>query len=90
MGPGQENMMTQEALQVLEASDVIIGYTVYPVSYTHLDVYKRQVIIYANVTREQAVSFAEELRRRVLALEMEHRFSKALPVVDVYKRQRDQ
>ena len=29
MGPGQENMMTQEALQVLEASDVI-------------EVYKRQ------------------------------------------------
>ena len=27
MGPGQENMMTQEAMQVLEASDVIIGYT---------------------------------------------------------------
>ena len=26
MGPGQENMMTQEAMQVLEASDVIIGY----------------------------------------------------------------
>lgn len=41
------------------------------------------VIIYANVTREQAVSFAEELRRRVLALEMEHRFSKALPVVTI-------
>ena len=40
------------------------------------------VIIYANVTWEQAVSYAEELRRRVLALEMEHRFSKALPVVD--------
>ena len=29
MGPGQENMMTQEAMQVLEASEVIIGYTVY-------------------------------------------------------------
>ena len=29
IGPGQENMMTQEAMQVLEASDVIIGYTVY-------------------------------------------------------------
>lgn len=29
MGPGQKNMMTQEAMQVLEASDVIIGYTVY-------------------------------------------------------------
>lgn len=28
-GMGQENMMTQEAMQVLEASDVIIGYTVY-------------------------------------------------------------
>ena len=41
------------------------------------------VIIYANVTREQAVSFAEELRRRVLALEIEHRFSKALPVVTI-------
>ena len=41
------------------------------------------VIIYANVTREQAVSFAEELRRCVLALEMEHRFSKALPVVTI-------
>ena len=41
------------------------------------------IIIYANVTREQAVSFAEELRRRVLALEMEHRFSKALPVVTI-------
>ena len=29
MGPGQENMMTQEAMQVLEACDVIIGYSVY-------------------------------------------------------------
>lgn len=29
MGPGREEMMTQEALQALEQSDVIIGYTVY-------------------------------------------------------------
>lgn len=29
MGPGREEMMTQEAIQVLENSDVIIGYTVY-------------------------------------------------------------
>ncbi len=29
MGPGKEEMMTVEALQALEASDVIIGYTVY-------------------------------------------------------------
>lgn len=29
MGPGREEMMTKEALQVLEQSDVIVGYTVY-------------------------------------------------------------
>lgn len=29
MGPGREKMMTVEAIQVLEQSDVIIGYTVY-------------------------------------------------------------
>lgn len=29
MGPGKEEMMTVEAIRVLEASDVIIGYTVY-------------------------------------------------------------
>ena len=29
MGPGKEEMMTREALEALEAADVIIGYTVY-------------------------------------------------------------
>lgn len=29
MGPGEESMMTGEAIRVLEACDVIIGYTVY-------------------------------------------------------------
>lgn len=29
MGPGEENMMTGQALQVLDESDVIIGYSVY-------------------------------------------------------------
>ena len=29
MGPGREDMMTGEALSVLEQADVIIGYTVY-------------------------------------------------------------
>ena len=29
IGPGKEEMMTGEALQALEKSDVIIGYTVY-------------------------------------------------------------
>lgn len=29
MGPGKENMMTMEAVNALEASEVIVGYTVY-------------------------------------------------------------
>ena len=29
MGPGMESMMTQQALQMLDAADVIVGYTVY-------------------------------------------------------------
>ncbi|MGN0158380.1 MAG: precorrin-3B C(17)-methyltransferase [Brotaphodocola sp.] len=29
MGPGKEEMMTQEAIRALEESDVIVGYTVY-------------------------------------------------------------
>ena len=29
IGPGNESMMTAEALQVLEQSEVIVGYTVY-------------------------------------------------------------
>ena len=29
MGPGRESMMTQQALQALDAADVIVGYTVY-------------------------------------------------------------
>ena len=29
MGPGEESMMTPQAIQILENSDVIIGYTVY-------------------------------------------------------------
>ena len=29
MGPGRESMMTQQALEALDAADVIVGYTVY-------------------------------------------------------------
>ena len=29
MGPGNESMMTQQAIQALESADVIVGYTVY-------------------------------------------------------------
>lgn len=29
MGPGFESMMTKQAIDALEASDVIVGYTVY-------------------------------------------------------------
>lgn len=41
------------------------------------------VIIYKDVTREQIVAFAAELKRRVMSLQIEHRYSKALPVVTV-------
>jgi diguanylate cyclase (GGDEF)-like protein len=41
------------------------------------------VIIYDGISREQGISLAAELRRRVLALEIEHRFSKALPIVSI-------
>lgn len=40
-------------------------------------------IIYENVTREQIVAFANELKKRVMNLQMEHRYSKALPIVTV-------
>lgn len=41
------------------------------------------VIIYNGKSREQVASLAAELRRRVQAQELEHRFSKALPIVTV-------
>lgn len=41
------------------------------------------VIIYENVTREQVAEFAMELKRRVMELQIEHRYSKALPIVTV-------
>ena len=41
------------------------------------------VIIYENVEREQMVAFAMELKQRVMRLQMEHRYSKALPIVTV-------
>ena len=44
MGPGRESMMTQQALEALDAADVIVGYTVY------LDVYGRnQERFYAGI-----------------------------------------
>lgn len=41
------------------------------------------VIIYVNVTRDQAVTYAQALRSRVMELEIAHRFSKALPIVTI-------
>ena len=41
------------------------------------------VIIYENVEREQMAAFAMELKQRVMRLQMEHRYSKALPIVTV-------
>ena len=44
IGPGSYEDMTIRADAALRACDAIVGYPVYvdPVSYTHLDVYKRQ------------------------------------------------
>ena len=41
------------------------------------------VIICENVTREQITAFAAELKRRVMSMQLEHRYSKALPIVTV-------
>ena len=41
------------------------------------------VLLYEGRTREQMVSLAGELKRRVMALELEHKFSKALPIVTI-------
>ena len=41
------------------------------------------VMIYEGKNREQAVALAGETKKRVMALEMEHAFSRALPIVTV-------
>ena len=41
------------------------------------------VVIYEEITRDQAASLAGELKRRIMELELEHRYSKALPIVTV-------
>lgn len=69
MGPGREEMMTMEAIQVLEQSDVIIGYPVYLkllgerfLSKEHLSTPMRQ-------ERERCIMcFEEALRGKQVAL----------------------
>lgn len=41
------------------------------------------VLIYENVSEEMAESYAAELKEKVLALNMEHKFSLALPIVTI-------
>ena len=41
------------------------------------------VLIYENVTMEQAERFADELKKKVMELNMEHKYSKALPIVTI-------
>ena len=41
------------------------------------------IIIYENMTLEEIANEAEGLRRRIMALKMEHRYSLALPIVTV-------
>ncbi len=41
------------------------------------------IIIYKGISRECSVRYAEELKRRVMELNIEHRYSKALPIVTI-------
>ncbi len=41
------------------------------------------ILIYENVTEEQAIAFAKELRKEIMDLHMEHKYSKALPFLTV-------
>lgn len=41
------------------------------------------ILIYEGITKEQAVSYAKELRQRVLDLAITHEHSKALPIVSI-------
>lgn len=41
------------------------------------------VLIYEGVTFEQSVSLAEELKKRIMDLAMEHKYSKAIPIVTI-------
>ena len=41
------------------------------------------VVIYVNISKEEITACAEKLRKRVLELEIEHQYSKALPLVTV-------
>lgn len=41
------------------------------------------VIIYEGISREEAGRYAEELKQKVLSMEIPHRYSKALPVVTI-------
>ena len=41
------------------------------------------VLIYEDVTKEQAASYAAELKQKIVSLEIEHKFSKTIPYVTV-------
>lgn len=41
------------------------------------------VIIYEGVSREEVNSYAEELKQKVISMELPHRYSKALPIVSI-------
>lgn len=41
------------------------------------------VLIYENISMDQAEGFAEELKKKVMDLQMEHKYSKALPIVTI-------
>lgn len=41
------------------------------------------VVVYENLTKEQAAEYAAEIKRKVFALKLEHKYSKAFPYVTV-------
>ena len=41
------------------------------------------VVIYENISKEDAKEYVEELRRKVMELTLPHRFSKMLPIVTI-------
>ena len=41
------------------------------------------VVIYGGLTRQQSATAAEELRKAIMELQLEHRYSKALPILTV-------
>ena len=76
-----------------ELLDRTLGWyeTVEPVSYTHLDVYKRQVVAYHKILKEVGCSFSRDMYDKEVLRQVKKGLGTFGPVsythLDVYKRQ---